>query len=298
MQHLIDKANVLLEALPYIRQFTGKRMVIKYGGAAMAQKDLTSFVQDVVLLKFVGILPVVVHGGGPQIGQLLKRLSKESRFVEGMRVTDPETMEVVEMVLAGRINKDIVNLIQQCGGRAVGLCGKDGGLIRSRKLWLRSDDGQIRRDVDLGLVGEVEMVQPDVIDALQQSGFIPVVAPVGVGEDGQTYNINADLVAGKVAGALRAEKFILLTDVEGILNQENELISSVDAQQVRRLMADRVISGGMLPKVQCCIEALEAGVTKVHIIDGRVEHAILLEMFTDKGIGTQIVCQSSNSDTA
>lgn len=289
MQHLIDKANVLLEALPYIRKFAGKRMVIKYGGAAMVQKELISFVQDVVLLKFVGILPVVVHGGGPQIGQLLKRLGKTSRFVEGMRVTDPETMEVVEMVLAGKINKDIVNLIQQHGGRAVGLCGKDGGLIRARKLWLRGQDGQIRQDLDLGLVGEVEMIQTEVMDALQQSGFIPVVSPVGVGEDGQTYNINADLVAGRVAGALRAEKFILLTDVEGIMNQQNQLISSIDVQQVRGLIADGIISGGMLPKVQCCIEAIEAGVTKVHIIDGRVEHAILLEMFTDKGIGTQIV---------
>jgi len=289
MQRLIDKANVLLEALPYIRQFTGKQMVIKYGGAAIAHKDLTNFVQDVVLLKFVGVLPVVVHGGGPQIGQLLKRLSKESRFVEGMRVTDPETMEAVEMVLAGKINKDIVNLIQQCGGRAVGLCGKDGGLIQARKLWLRGQDGQIRRDVDLGLVGEVELVQTEVINVLQHNGFIPVVSPVGVGEEGQTYNINADLVAGKIAGALRAEKFILLTDVDGIMNPQNELISSIDSQQVRRLIADGTISGGMLPKVRCCIDALEAGVTKVHIIDGRMEHAILLEMFTDKGIGTQIV---------
>jgi len=297
MQHLIDKANVLLEALPYIRQFSGKRMVIKYGGAAMVQKDLMSFVQDVVLLKFVGILPVVVHGGGPQIGQLLKRLNKESRFVEGMRVTDHETMEAVEMVLAGKINKDIVNLLQQCGGRAVGLCGKDGGLLRARKMWLRGNDGRIRRDVDLGLVGEVETVQTDVIDALQQSGFIPVVAPVGGSEDGQTYNINADLVAGRVAGALRSEKFILLTDVEGILNQQKELISSIDVQGVQRLIADGIISGGMLPKVQCCVDALDAGVAKVHIIDGRVEHAILLEMFTDKGVGTQIVGQSSYPHT-
>ncbi len=289
MQHLIDKANVLLEALPYIRQFAGKRMVIKYGGAAMAQKELMSFVKDVVLLKYVGILPVVVHGGGPQIGHLLKRLGKETRFVEGMRVTDPETMEAVEMVLVGRINKDIVNLIHQCGGRAVGLCGKDGSLIRARKLWLRGPDGQIRRDSDLGLVGEVEMIQTDVIEALQQNGFIPVLAPVGVGEDGQTYNINADLVAGKVASALCAEKFILLTDVEGIMSPEKDLISSINIQQVRRLIAEGTISGGMLPKVQCCIDALDEGVTKVHIIDGRVEHAILLEMFTDKGIGTQIV---------
>lgn len=280
-EDLTQKARILVEALPYIRRFYGKTIVIKYGGGAMAQGSLEeALALDVVLMWYVGIRPVVVHGGGPQIGQLLKRLGKESTFVGGMRVTDPETMEVVEMVL-GKINKDIVSLINRHGARAVGLSGKDAELIRARKL--------SRVDIDLGLVGEVREVNVDVIEALQKGGFIPVIAPVGVGEEGLAYNINADIVAGAVAGALKAEKLILLTDVPGVMDREGRLLRSLTAQQARLLIQEGVIREGMIPKVQCCLEALQKGVGKAHIVNGTIPHAMLLEVFTDRGIGTEIV---------
>ena len=280
-EDLTQKARILVEALPYIRRFYGRTIVIKYGGGAMVQGSLEeALALDVVLMWYVGIRPVVVHGGGPQIGQLLKRLGKESTFVSGMRVTDPETMEVVEMVL-GKINKDIVSLINRHGARAVGLSGKDAELIRARKL--------SRVDIDLGLVGEVREVNVEVIEALQKGGFIPVIAPVGVGEEGLTYNINADIVAGAVAGALKAEKLILLTDVPGVMDREGRLLRSLTAQQARLLIQEGVIREGMIPKVQCCLEALQKGVGKAHIVNGTIPHAMLLEVFTDRGIGTEIV---------
>jgi len=289
MKQLIAKAEVLLDALPYIRRYSGKTMVIKYGGHAMVDEDLKeSFAQDIVLLKFVGINPVIVHGGGPQIGQLLKQLGIQSQFVRGMRVTDQQTMDVVEMVLGGKINKEIVNLINHHGGRAVGLSGKDGGLILARKLTVESEEAGVGK-VDIGLVGEVRAINPLVIDSLDHSDFIPVIAPIGVGERGETYNINADLVAGEMAEALRAEKLILLTDVEGIRDAEGNVISTLDMDHAAQLMRDRVISAGMIPKVECCIEALRGGTKKTHIIDGRLRHAVLLEIFTKEGVGTQVV---------
>ena len=291
MKNPIDKANVLVEALPYIRRFYGKTVVIKYGGSAMEEDRLKrNFALDVVLLKYIGIHPVVVHGGGPQIGQLLTRMGKKSQFVEGMRVTDKETMDVVEMVLVGKVNQEIVSLINQQGGKAVGLSGKDGKLITAKKLKLTKSRGKGKPPevIDIGMVGEVETINPGVIDSLERENFIPVIAPIGVGEEGETYNINADLVAGKVASALNAEKLILLTDVEGVLNEKKQLIPTLDAKQAKRMITQKVISSGMIPKVNCCLEALEEGVRKAHIIDGRVEHAVLLEIFTDVGIGTQI----------
>ena len=291
MQNPIDKANVLVEALPYIRRFYGKTVVIKYGGSAMEEDRLKrNFALDVVLLKYIGIHPVVVHGGGPQIGQLLTRMGKKSQFVEGMRVTDKETMDVVEMVLVGKVNQEIVSLINQQGGKAVGLSGKDGKLITAKKLKLTKSRGKGKPPevIDIGMVGEVKTINPGVIDSLERENFIPVIAPIGVGEEGETYNINADLVAGKVASALNAEKLILLTDVEGVLNEKKQLIPTLDAKQAKRMITQKVISSGMIPKVNCCLEALEEGVRKAHIIDGRVEHAVLLEIFTDVGIGTQI----------
>jgi len=276
-----------MEALPYIREFRGKTVVIKYGGAAMEQADLKrSFALDVILLHFVGINPVIVHGGGPQIGALMKRLGKEPQFVGGMRVTDEETVEIVEMVLVGKINKEIVGLINYHGGKAVGLSGKDGSLLRARRRPHRLASGE---EVDIGLVGEVESVNADPIRLLEDHGFVPVIAPVGVGLGGETYNINADLVAGDVAAALGAEKLIHLTDVQGILGDDGNLLSTLNRKEAERLMDDNVIDGGMLPKVESSVRALRGGTAKAHIIDGRVPHAILLELFTREGIGTEIV---------
>ncbi|MFN8625739.1 MAG: acetylglutamate kinase [Candidatus Binatia bacterium] len=297
MEHLIAKAEVLLDALPYIRRYSGKIMVIKYGGHAMVDEDLKeSFAQDIVLLKFVGINPVIVHGGGPQIGQLLKQLGIPSQFVRGMRVTDRQTMDVVEMVLVGKINKEIVNLINHHGGRAVGLSGKDGGLILAKKLTVESEEIGAGK-VDIGLVGEVRAINPLVIDSLDRSDFIPVIAPVGVGERGETYNINADLVAGEMAEALHAEKLILLTDVEGIRDAGGNVMSTLDMDHAAQLIRDGVISAGMIPKVECCIDALRGGAKKTHIIDGRLRHAVLLEIFTKEGVGTEVVRAHSRGGT-
>jgi len=291
MKNPIDKANVLVEALPYIRRFYDKTVVIKYGGSAMEEERLKrNFALDVVLLKYIGINPVIVHGGGPQIGQLLTKLGKKSEFVEGMRVTDKETMDVVEMVLVGKVNKEIVSLINQQGGKAVGLSGKDGTLINAKKLKITKSRGKGKPPevIDIGMVGEVKAINPGVIESLEKENFIPVIAPIGVGEEGETYNINADLVAGKVASALKAEKLILLTDVEGVMDEKKQLIPTLNAKQAKRMMTQKIISSGMIPKVNCCLEALEEGVIKTHIIDGRVDHAVLLEIFTDIGVGTQI----------
>ncbi len=279
-----ETARVLLDALPYIQRFAGKTIVIKYGGHAMIDAGLQeSFARDVVLLKYTGMNPVVVHGGGPQIGSMLDRLGIHSRFVRGMRVTDAATMDVVEMVLVGTVNKAIVRMINQHGGRAVGLSGQDGKLIRARKLKV-AGDGE-----DIGMVGAVESVDAGLIETLDRSGFIPVIAPVGGDDLGQTYNINADLVAAQVAAALRAEKLILLTDVAGIRGAEGTVLPSINAVHARQLIDEEVIAGGMIPKVECCLEALAAGVAKTHIIDGRVLHALLLEIFTSEGVGTQVV---------
>jgi acetylglutamate kinase len=279
--------EVLLEALPYIREFRGKSVVIKYGGSAMESDELKeSFALDVVLLHLVGINPVIVHGGGPQIGALMKKLGKQPAFVGGMRVTDAETMEIVEMVLVGKINKEIVGLINHHGGRAVGLSGKDGNLLRARKRLHRTATGD---SVDIGLVGEVEAVGVEAIRLLEERAFVPVIAPVGVGSRGETYNINADLVAGEVAAALGAEKLIHLTDVQGIKDTDGRLISTLSRKEAERLVQTGVIDGGMLPKVESALRALEAGTAKAHIIDGRVAHAILLELFTREGVGTEIV---------
>ncbi|WP_455384987.1 acetylglutamate kinase [Acidihalobacter prosperus] len=282
-------ARVLIEALPYIQRFTGKTVVIKYGGNAMVDETLKqSFARDIVLMKHVGINPVVVHGGGPQIGRLLERLGKESRFIQGMRVTDAETMDVVEMVLGGLVNKEIVNLINQQGGRAVGLTGKDGGLIRARKLSPASDTPAPDEAIDLGQVGEVSSIDPSVVHMLDGGDFIPVIAPIGVGEDGRAYNINADLVAGKVASILGAEKLILLTNTRGVLDKEGSLLTGLSARHVDELIADGTIHGGMLPKIACALDAVKSGVKTALIVDGRIEHAVLLELFTDQGIGTLI----------
>ena len=291
MRELIDKAEVLIEALPYIQRFDDKTFVIKYGGAAMVEEDLKrSFCQDVTLLKFIGLNPVVVHGGGPQIGSVLKRMGKESTFIQGMRVTDEETMDVVEMVLSGTVNSEIVSTINHLGGKAVGLSGKDGNLLRARKLRLKSipGDGERGKHIDLGRVGEVEAVDPTVLTALAKADFIPVIAPVGVDAEGNTYNVNADLVAGKIAAALGAEKLILLTDVPGVLDATQQLISALGVDEVKKAMQEGVITGGMIPKMECCMTALREGVRATHVIDGRVPHAVLLEIFTDVGIGTQI----------
>ncbi|HYB43119.1 MAG TPA: acetylglutamate kinase [Candidatus Methylomirabilis sp.] len=282
-----NSAEILIEALPYIRAFRGKTLVIKYGGAAMEQASLKEhFANDVLLLELVGIRPVIVHGGGPQIGALMKRLGKEPRFVGGMRVTDEETVEIVEMVLVGKINKEIVGLINHHGGRAVGLSGKDDNLIRARRRLHRTADGQL---VDIGLVGEVEAVNPAPIRLLEEHGFIPVIAPVGVGSNGETYNINADLVAGELAAALAAEKLIHLTDVQGIADADGRLVSTLTQADAERLIKAGVIDGGMLPKVESSLRALAGGAQKAHIIDGRVPHAILLELLTREGIGTEII---------
>ena len=288
-------ARVLSESLPYIRTFQGKTLVIKYGGNAMVDEKLKAgFARDIVLLKLVGMNPVIVHGGGPQIGKLLEQIGKESTFVEGMRVTDRETMDVVEMVLGGLVNKDIVNLINRAGGRAVGLTGKDGDLIRARKLTFTRQAPEMKAPeiIDIGHVGEVASIDTAIVDMLVQSDFIPVIAPIGVGEDGQSCNINADLVAGKVAETLNAEKLILLTNTPGVLDSAGKLLTGLGATDVERLIAEGVIHGGMLPKINCALEAVKSGVRAAHIIDGRVEHAVMLEIFTDEGVGTLLRSQA------
>ena len=286
-----DRAATLVEALPYIQQFSGKTIVVKYGGAAQVRPELHApFAQDIVLLKYVGINVVVVHGGGPQIGETLKKIGKTSEFVEGLRVTDEETVGVVEMVLCGSTNKGIVRLINQHGGDAVGLSGSDAGLTTAKKLTMnkKGPDGQ-DMEYDLGRVGEVLAIRPAIIHHLTEGGFIPVIAPLGVGQDGNVYNINADSAAGAVAGSLNAEKFILLTDVPGILDENRKLISTVRRDDVQKLKNEKIITGGMIPKVDACLDALSSSVTKTHIVDGRVPHAVLLEVFTKEGVGTQII---------
>ncbi|MBX9810469.1 MAG: acetylglutamate kinase [Burkholderiales bacterium] len=282
------KAKILAEALPYIQRFHGKTIVVKYGGNAMTDAKLKEgFARDVVLLKVVGMNPVIVHGGGPQIDELLKRVGKKGEFIQGMRVTDAETMDVVEMVLGGQVNKDIVNLINRHGGRAVGLTGKDGNFIRARKLRVRGS-GDSEELLDIGQVGEVESIDPEIVNLLHTRSFIPVIAPVGVGANGESYNINADLVAGKVAEILRAEKLIVLTNTPGVLDKNGNLLTGLTARRVDELFADGTISGGMLPKIGSALEAVKNGVNTCHIIDGRVEHALLLEILTDEGVGTLI----------
>ena len=283
-------AHVLIEALPYIQKFKGKTVVIKFGGNAMVDEALKhSFARDIVLMKLVGINPIVVHGGGPQIGKLLAKLGKTSEFIDGMRVTDSETMDVVEMVLGGLVNKEIVNLINIHGGKAVGLTGKDGNFIHARKINITKAGASIDdapEIIDLGHVGEVSSIDPSVVEMLGNSDFIPVIAPIGVGKDGHSYNINADLVAGKVAEVLKAEKLMLLTNTPGILDKQGELLTGLTLTDIDNLIADGTISGGMIPKTRCATDALSGGVNSVHIIDGRVNHAVLLELFTDQGIGT------------
>ena len=291
MQELINKANVLVEALPWIKQFYGKTIVIKYGGNAMVAENLKEgFARDVILMKYIGLNPVVVHGGGPQIGKVLEAMGIETRFEQGMRVTDAKTMDVVEMVLGGKVNKEIVANINKHGGRAVGLTGKDGNLITARKLEMKAvnPDTLTPEIIDIGMVGEVAGINPSIISSLEDANFIPVIAPVGVDADGKTYNINADLVAGKIAGALQAEKLILLTDIEGVKDKSGNLLNTIDINKVQGLIDDGTIAGGMIPKVTCCLDAIAAGVKKTHIIDGRMEHACLLEIFTDKGVGTAV----------
>ncbi|OGL39754.1 MAG: acetylglutamate kinase [Candidatus Schekmanbacteria bacterium RIFCSPHIGHO2_02_FULL_38_11] len=291
MEKFIEKANTLIEAIPYIRNFYGKTFVIKYGGNAMIDEDLKeNFALDIILLKFIGINPVIVHGGGPQIGSFLKKIGKDTKFFEGYRITDDETMDVVEMVLGGIINKSIVALINKHGGKAIGLTGKDGNFIKATKMVMKKKkpDKNNTELIDLGRVGEIEEIDPTVIDAIDKS-FIPVIAPIGVDCHGSSLNINADLVAGAIAWALKAEKLVLLTDVKGIMDRKNKLIRTLTEKQVKKLIKDGVIKGGMLPKLRCCLEALDQGVSKVHMVDGRVKHALLLEIFTNKGVGTEIV---------
>ena len=281
-------AKVLIEALPYIQKFSGKTVVIKYGGNAMVDEDLkSSFARDMVLLKHVGINPVIVHGGGPQIGQLLEKLGKKSEFVDGMRVTDSETMDVVEMVLGGLVNKEIVQLINQHGGRAIGITGKDGGLINAKKLTItrKSPELDVPEIIDLGHVGEVVGINPALLNHLKEERFIPVIAPIGIGEEGEALNINADFVAGTIATVLGAEKLILLTNTSGV-KKDGELLTGLNHHEIKELIASGVIEGGMLPKVNCAWEAISSGVKTAHIIDGRVQHAVLLELFTDQGVGT------------
>ncbi len=291
MQELIEKASILMEALPYIKKFSGKTIVVKYGGSAMEEAKLKeSFARDIVLLEYIGINPIIVHGGGPQIGEFLKKMGIESRFHNGMRITDEQTMDVVEMVLAGDINKEIVSMINRQGGRAVGLSGKDGGLIKAKKLPKEkvTFDKKTPEVIDLGRVGNVTHVDITILQTLDQGRFIPVIAPVGVDEKGEALNINADLVAGAIASALKAEKLVLLTDVEGIKDANSQLIPSIEKAEARRLIKEGVIRGGMIPKVECALKAVDEGVKTAHIIDGRVQHAVLLEIFTDKGVGTVI----------
>jgi acetylglutamate kinase len=293
MHEGIAKAKVLIESLPYLREFSQKTVVIKYGGHAMVDEGLKrSFALDVILMKYIGINPVVVHGGGPQINRFLEKMQITPSYVQGMRVTDGETMDVVEMVLVGKVNKEIVGLINHCGGKAVGLSGRDGDLVQARKMTIQSKASVEDRPpelIDIGRVGEVTRVNSEILRALDREDFIPVIAPVGVGEDGQAFNINADLVAGAIAAELKAVKLILLTDVEGVKNANDELITTIYRDQIDDLIGAEVIRGGMIPKVNCCKAALDGGVAKAHIIDGRQEHAILLEIFTRTGIGTELV---------
>ena len=288
MEKYIEQANVLLESLPYIKKFYNKVFVIKYGGNAMTDDKLKKeFAKDIVLLKYIGINPVIVHGGGPQIGELLKKLDKETEFVNGLRVTDSETMEVVEMVLVGKVNKEIVSTINSAGGNAVGISGKDGGLVMAEKMVFK--DEATGRDLDMGMIGQVNHVDPQVIHALDTNKFIPVIAPIGTDTEGNTYNINADTVASAIASALKAEKLILLTNVSGVLDADKNLISTLTGADAESMVGDGRIDGGMIPKVKCCVDALNNGVKKTHILDGRVEHALLIEIFTKMGIGTEII---------
>ncbi|HWR88708.1 MAG TPA: acetylglutamate kinase [Dissulfurispiraceae bacterium] len=289
MEKLIEKANILIESLPSIRNFFGKTFVIKYGGAAQTEEALKqAFAKDVVLLTFIGIRTIIVHGGGPKISEIMKKMGKEPTFVQGQRVTDKETMDIVEMVLGGLINKEIVTLINSSGGKAVGLSGKDGGLIRAKKKLLRksSRDEEV---IDIGLVGEVDTVNPEILHSLERDGFIPVISPIGVRKTGESLNINADYVASAIASAVRAEKFLLLTDVPGIKGQDGAVLPTLDRMDIQELINEGTISGGMLPKVQACLRALDGGVRKTHIVDGRIPHCLLLEIFTKEGIGTEIV---------
>ncbi len=291
-KQILNTADVLIEALPYIQKFSNETIVVKYGGNAMVDENLKrNFALDIILMKYVGLNPVVVHGGGPQIGSLLKSLSIESQFVDGMRVTDEQTMSVVEMVLAGKVNKEIVSLINQNGGNAVGLSGKDGRLITATKMKYLRNRGkdQPTEIIDIGMVGEIVSIDNRILHSLIESQFIPVIAPVGSNSSGETYNINADLVAGHIASSLKARKLILLTDKEGVLDREGDLISTISRREVDLLVNDETIKGGMIPKIRCCVDALIGGVEKAHIIDGRKEHAILLEIFTKGGIGTEII---------
>lgn len=290
MKHLIDKANVLIEALPYIRSFAGKTFVIKYGGAAQTEDALkAAFAEDVALLSFIGIKPVIVHGGGPKINATMEKMGKKPSFIHGHRVTDEETMDIVEMVLGGLINKEIVTLINSQGGRAVGLSGKDGGLIKAKKKKLKKSASGDEAEIDIGLVGEVTEVNAEVLDCLDKGGFIPVISPVGVGSKGETFNINADDITAAVAVETRAEKLIYLTDTDGVKDKSSSTIPTLTRAKAKALIADGTVTGGMLPKVASLLKALEGGVGKTHIVDGRVPHCLLLEIFTDKGIGTEIV---------
>ncbi len=285
-------ARILIEALPYIRRYQGKTIVIKYGGNAMVEQELKyGFARDVILMKLVGMNPVIVHGGGPQISALLRRVGKESTFIDGLRVTDSETMDIVEMVLGGLVNKEIVNLINSLGGKAVGLTGKDGNLIRARKMVVSQDDPVLKRSeiIDYGHVGEVEHIEPQIVQLLESRAFIPVIAPIGVGEDGQTYNINSDTVAGRLAVTLNAEKLMLLTNTPGVMDGKGDLIRELEFDQIQKLRDDGAITDGMIPKLECAMDAIRSGVSSSLILDGRVRHALLLELFTDSGIGTQIV---------
>ena len=290
MKDIITKAEILIEALPYIRKFYGKSFVIKYGGAAQVKEELKeSFAKDIALLNFIGIKTTIVHGGGPKISAIMEKMGKKPKFVQGQRVTDQETMDIVEMVLGGLVNKEIVSLINNHGGKAVGLSGKDGGLIKAKKKLIKKSSAKgVDEIIDIGLVGEVTQVDPHIIISLEKEGFVPVISPIGVGPKGETLNINADYVAASVASALKAEKLILLTDVPGIIDKKDRIISTLKKQQIKKLVDDGTISGGMLPKVQACIKAIEGGVSKTHIIDGRVAHCMLLEIFTKEGIGTEI----------
>ncbi|TPE49808.1 acetylglutamate kinase [Maribrevibacterium harenarium] len=295
-QSALDVAQVLSESLPYIQRFAGKTLVIKYGGNAMTDEALQAgFARDIVLMKAIGINPIVVHGGGPQIGEMLQKLSIESKFINGMRVTDTATMDVVEMVLGGQVNKDIVNLINRAGGKAIGLTGKDSGFIKAKKLFVKhqAEGASAPEQVDIGHVGEVASVDTSVLKVLENSDFIPVIAPIGVDAEGNSYNINADLVAGKVAEAVNAEKLMLLTNISGVQDKQGNVLTGLSTAQVDALIADGTIYGGMLPKISCALSAVNAGVTSAHIIDGRVPHATLLEIFTDQGVGTLITNQNN-----
>ncbi|MFQ5560100.1 MAG: acetylglutamate kinase [Nitrospinota bacterium] len=292
MKGIINKADTLIEALPFIRRFYGKTVVIKYGGNAMVNEKLKrNFALDIVLLKYIGINPIIVHGGGPQIGTVLEKMGKKTLFVEGLRVTDEEAIDIVEMVLVGKVNKEIVSLINQEGGRAVGLSGKDGGLIQAKKMKITrsSPEADQPEIIDIGRVGEVESVDSEILNILDEKNFIPVIAPLGVGSKGEAYNINADFVASAVAHEVGAEKLILLTDTEGVLDRAQKLLATLTKTEVFKLIKAGVISGGMLPKVKCCLESVEKGVKKAHIVDGRREHAVLLEIFTKEGVGTEFV---------